>query len=314
MSFSFCVLASGSAGNCTLLQLGDPDHALHHAGTPAKPGQVLIDAGLSPRATAKALHAFGCRLTDLRAVLLTHLDSDHFHGGWVKVFRERRIPATLLLHHRHRNVAWSMGLNVDCVVLFNDFLTIDGTIVHPIMLSHDALGSVGYVIEHAGLRLGYATDFGRASEGLLDRFTNLHALAIESNYDRRMQQESSRPSFLKHRIMGGAGHLSNEQCLEAVLEIEGGSALSHLALLHLSRECNCPNLVRDLYARRAPHLVDRLTVSSQTAVTPTLAIRPGPLGLHGLHGLHGSHESHGRIDSMIEPKWRQQQLRLFAAG
>ena len=107
------------------------------------------------------------------------------------------------------------------------------------------------------------------------RFVDLHALALESNYDRRMQLESDRPWFLKRRIMDGLGHLSNEQALEAIEHIESQSHLSRIALLHISRHCNCPNLLRELYVKRAPHLVDRLTLSHHAEPTPLLEVVPG---------------------------------------
>jgi len=286
MSFAFCVLASGSAGNCTLLQFGDGvDHPRRN---------ILVDAGLSPRATARALHPLGVRPEDLTHILLTHFDSDHFHPGWIKVLGERRVPAMLMIHHHHRNTAWSLGLTTRFVTTFKDPFDLQQTSVHPMLQAHDALGSVSYVIEHDGRRLGYATDLGHVSDSLLDHFQNLHALAIESNYDRQMQLASPRPGFLKDRIMGGAGHLSNEQCLDAVLHIESRSALSHIALLHLSRECNCPKHLRMIYTRRAAHLLDRLTITSQSTPTTLLPVQPWP---------------HARL---VEHKPLQHQMRLFA--
>ena len=101
---------------------------------------------------------------------------------------------------------------------------------------------------------------------------NLHALALESNYDRRMQEESGRPVFLKRRIMGGMGHLSNEQAIETVREIERRSWLSHIALLHLSEECNCPRHVAQLWRREMPHAMERLTIAHQRAPTALLQV------------------------------------------
>ena len=83
---------------------------------------------------------------------------------------------------------------------------------------------------------------------------------------------SLRPVFLKRRIMGGNGHLSNDQCLAAVKHIDARSRLTHVALLHLSRECNDPELVRRLYARLAPHLIERLTITCQKKPSPMLRI------------------------------------------
>lgn len=267
MSLWFCVLGSGSAGNCTLVVCE----------TPAGSSYFLIDIGLSPRATANRMKPLGMRLQDISAIFLTHLDGDHFNNAWLKVIEGCAGGMRIHLHHRHRSAAWRCGLTMKNAQPFNDTIQLqDGPYIAGIMLAHDDLGSTGYVIEHAGLRLGYATDLGRVSDGLLDQFVNLDALAIESNYDRQMQLDSGRPVFLKRRIMGGNGHLSNEQSLEAVQRIDACSRLSHVVLLHLSRHCNDPRIVHELYARRAPHLRERLTIADQYEPSAMLRISRGP--------------------------------------
>jgi phosphoribosyl 1,2-cyclic phosphodiesterase len=147
------------------------------------------------------------------------------------------------------------------------------TTVRPVLAAHDELGTVAFVIDHHGTRFGYATDLGRVGKVLLRHFVDLHALAIESNYDPQLELSSNRPQFLKRRIMGGAGHLSNDQSIEAVLEIEAQSALAHVVPLHLSQQCNDPRIVKDLYARRAGHLLDKLTLSDQRRPTPLLHVQ-----------------------------------------
>jgi phosphoribosyl 1,2-cyclic phosphodiesterase len=94
-------------------------------------------------------------------------------------------------------------------------------------------------------------------------------LAIESNYDPPMQLRSKRPLFLKRRIMGDAGHLSNEQAFEAVRRILDRSpdgSPRHIVLLHRSRQCNCPQTVREVFARDG-RIAARLTLSDQRRPT-----------------------------------------------
>jgi phosphoribosyl 1,2-cyclic phosphodiesterase len=263
MSLSFCVLGSGSAGNSTLL-ICNADASDRHC--------MLIDAGLSPRMTARRMHTLGIAADEIRAIILTHLDSDHFHAGWLNVIERRGIA--LHVHHRHRNAAWQCGVSMRHASLFTEQVACeDGPSFSSLLCAHDNLGSVGFVVGHAGLRLGFVTDLGRVPEILFERFVDLDALAIESNYDRSMQAASARPAFLKHRIMGGMGHLSNEQALEAILRLETRNDLGQIVLLHLSRQCNDPDLVRRLYARRAPHLADRLVISSQLEPTPVVRVQ-----------------------------------------
>ena len=259
---SFCVLGSGSAGNSTLVALGGNGRARY----------VLIDSGLSPRATARRLGPLGVRPAEIGDIVLTHLDRDHVHPGWISAVRRHCLAVHV--HQRHRHAALRAGLPAACLRAFGSvFRHGEGTEIETTLLGHDQLGSVGLVLEHAGLRLGFATDLGRVPETLLERLVGLHALAIESNYDRPMQTASDRPAALKRRIMGGLGHLSNEQSLAAVLRVAEQGDLGHIALLHLSRQCNDPRLVRTLYARHAPHLLSRLTLSSQDRPTPWLHLR-----------------------------------------
>jgi phosphoribosyl 1,2-cyclic phosphodiesterase len=268
MSLAFCVLASGSSGNCTVLRL---DGGRRH---------VLIDAGLSPRETQRRLEPLGLGLDAVGAILLTHLDADHLAPGWLGLVEELDLPVRV--HRRHVRAAARLGLPVPAMQPFDvEFALAPHTVVRGLLMAHDDLGAVAYVIDHRGARLGFATDLGCVPPALLAAFTGLHALALESNYDRAMQSASSRPEFLKRRIMGGLGHLSNEQALVAATRIAARSELAHLVLLHLSRECNSPALVRRLYAARAPHLARRLTIAGASAATPWLQVHGAPLTLWG---------------------------------
>ncbi|MHC5002712.1 MAG: MBL fold metallo-hydrolase [Planctomycetota bacterium] len=261
MGFHLSVLGSGSSGNSTLLRFGEGG---------ARRG-VLVDAGLSPRQTARRLEPFDAGLDDVGAVLLTHLDNDHFHRGWLKIIERTALPVHV--HRRHRHAAVRRGIPVRHLRVFEGgFEPMEGVAANGVLLAHDQLGTVGYRIEAAGRSLGFATDLGRVPSALLRHFDGVGVLALESNYDRRMQIESQRPEFLRRRIMGGAGHLSNEQALDAIMRIDRSCPLAGVILLHVSRECNDPRVIRRLYSERAPHLLRQLTISEQHRPTPLLHV------------------------------------------
>ena len=159
------------------------------------------------------------------------------------------------------------------------FNRVPGVSFTAIPLAHDADGSHGFVIDCNGSRLGIATDLGRVPGSLIDAFERLDFLAIESNYDPNLQRTSERPEFLQRRIMGGYGHLSNEQAYDAVREIlrrsqKSGHCLpQHIVLLHRSLECNCPQVVRTLFTRDR-RIAQRLTLAEQH--TPTAWLRTLP--------------------------------------
>lgn len=267
MSIELCVLASGSAGNCSIVR------------TPA--GVMLIDAGIGPRTAAQRMQGTGVAPGDVSAVCLTHLDRDHFSPTWAATLS--RNGATIYCHlSRANELRGLLGEAADQLDIrsfdANPFQPIDGLWARPIHLQHDQEGSHGFVMEGFGSRLGYATDLGSVPRHLLQHFCDLDLLALESNYDRQMQLDSARPWFLKQRIMGGHGHLSNEQAFEAIrqaldqCERHGRPLPRYIVLLHRSRQCNCPKLVRRLFCGDV-RIGPRLILAEQYERTPWL--RPG---------------------------------------
>jgi phosphoribosyl 1,2-cyclic phosphodiesterase len=270
MSLELCVLASGSSGNCSVVR--------------APGGVILIDAGIGPRTTAKRMNGTGVSLRDVRAICLTHLDSDHFNANWVGTIVKLGIRVHCaaervddVIRRAELDVADSFA---QLVFPFDReaFDVVDGVRLRPLRFAHDRAGSHGFIIEGCGCRIGYATDLGRVPVTLIDDFADLDVLAIESNYDPEMQRTSGRPIFLQQRIMGGKGHLSNQQAFDAVravldrCERSGVRLPSHIVLLHRSRECNCPKLLRRLFARDA-RVAPRLTLAEQFESSGWLKIR-----------------------------------------
>jgi phosphoribosyl 1,2-cyclic phosphodiesterase len=269
MSLEFCNLASGSEGNCSILRTAA--------------GVILIDAGIGPRTCAKRMDGTGVTVRDVRAICLTHLDSDHFRPSWlgtllnlgIKVYCHRsrvRDVVEILAHESAETV----------VRPFRDvFEPVDGLRVRAIPLAHDTAGSHGFVFDGQQCRIGYATDLGRVPQALYQHFCDLDLLALESNYDPEMQLSSARPWFLKQRIMGGRGHLSNAQAYEAVRSILDECERRrrflprHIVLLHRSRECNCPKLLRTLFERDR-RIGKRLTLAEQFQRTEWLRVRASP--------------------------------------
>ena len=65
-----------------------------------------------------------------------------------------------------------------------------------------------------------------------------------------MLEEGNYPFYLKKRIRGGMGHLSNKQALELFI-MHKPVFMSHLFLSHLSKNNNCPKLVHQLFNEHA---------------------------------------------------------------
>lgn len=262
MSASVCVLGSSSRGNATAISFDDSGKF------------VLVDAGLSPRRVRQSFVDAGAsaRFHTLRAIFLTHLDRDHWSPGWVRQLQ--RAPVPVILRRAHAEMALSMGVPPACLrPLDGPFRLGDTADVQPIAVPHDELGSTAFRFDCEHARIGHATDLGAVTDDLLEAFANLDMLSIESNYDEQMQRESTRPYFLKSRIMGGRGHLSNEQALVAAQTLTAAGSVQHLVLLHLSQQCNRPELARSLFTAALPSMANALVISRPDAPTPLMRIR-----------------------------------------
>ena len=261
-----CVLGSGSGGNSSVLRLGDQ--------------AILVDAGFGPVRTARALRMCKLEMGSIRALCLTHLDHDHFRPHWLRTLLGWNVPVYLHRWYGEQfdRIEGAPAMRAAGLVRHFDgqpFEPIDGLAAQPIHLAHDRKGTTGFRFDSPLGRVGYATDLGHVPDELVERFIGVDVLAIESNYDPAMQLNSSRPAFLKNRIMGGQGHLSNEQSFEAVKRIvDRGAphAPQHVVLLHRSRQCNTPERVRKVFSRD-PRISKRLTLTDQRRRTRWLAVR-----------------------------------------
>ncbi len=255
-NIQLCVLASGSRGNCSVLRISNSVDTRY----------VLIDLGLSPRRTFELLRTLDISPESVTDCILTHLDSDHIHTGWNKALPDH---AAIHLSKRHLTRAGRIGLLYRKTRPFeHEFELIAGGTVRALMMSHDEQGVAvfRFSLPNAA-ELGFATDLGRVTLAMIDHFKEVDVLAIESNYCPVLQRNSLRPAFLKDRIMSGSGHLSNQQSFDAV---QAMAPRDHVVLLHLSQECNHPQLALDLHTGSEY----ALTVAMQDEPTRWIPIRP----------------------------------------
>jgi len=256
-SLALRVLASGSAGNCSVVVFEED----------ARRRAVLIDLGLSRRRLSNLLDVAGLDLDAIDEVLLTHLDTDHFKPDWI-----RRLPRRTRLrpHRMHARRLRSMGAAGEAVEPLDDeFETVGGVRGRSLLLRHDDEGVAALRLESEAGTLGYATDVGRPTRPLASLLRSADVMAVESNYCPKRQAASPRPAFLKRRITGGAGHLSNKECLRLVRD---ANAQREVVLLHLSRQCNEPALAAAGHTG-APY---NLTIASQTEPTPWVRVAAPP--------------------------------------
>jgi phosphoribosyl 1,2-cyclic phosphodiesterase len=144
----------------------------------------------------------------------------------------------------------------------NSYITLDPQLVHsfnafePVEVGklsvyafpklHDAVDPHSFIVSSAAVRVGIFTDIGDACNNVVDSFVRCNAVFLESNYDEEMLMKGRYPHYLKQRIRGGKGHLSNSQAFQLFTQ-HRSPFLSHLVLSHLSKENNSPDLVYDLF-------------------------------------------------------------------
>ena len=109
--------------------------------------------------------------------------------------------------------------------------------VKPFRIDHDAANPVAYRVQNEKRSVAVATDMGHYSQYIIDHLQNLDALLLEANHDVNMLETGPYPYYLKRRILGDHGHLSNENA-GRLLNYILNDKLKHILLGHLSKENN----------------------------------------------------------------------------
>jgi phosphoribosyl 1,2-cyclic phosphodiesterase len=244
MGLRFTVLASGSAGNASLLE--------------ADGFGLLLDAGLGPRTLADRLGAVGASWQSVHGLLLTHTHCDHWNERTLAHLVRRRIPIYCHPDHHGQLEAYSLGFAglraaglVHGYEANGELVLAAGLRCRPLPLRHDGGATFGFRFEGVpdlfgpSCALAYVADLGCWDGELLEALLDVDVLALEFNHDVEMEYASGRQPRLIARVLGDEGHLSNEQAaalLREVLRRSTPGRLQHLVQLHLSRECNRPEL------------------------------------------------------------------------
>lgn len=218
-------LASGSEGNCLLLSGG----SVH----------LLVDAGISARRITASLRSLGLSPCDVAAVLLTHEHTDHT-AGLATLTKQYRLPL-------YASDGTAAALSLRCPALRDvlrpiprrcEFALGDVTVtVFP--TSHDAAGSVDYRFDRLGASVGVLTDTGFVTDEAEQTLRGVGLMVLESNHDVEWLLSGPYPYYLKQRIAGRCGHLSNDAAA-AFARRMAESGTRRFVLAHLSRENNTP--------------------------------------------------------------------------
>lgn len=225
------VLASGSKGNATVVE--------------GPTGSVLVDCGISRKRLHERANEVGCDLSRVQAILLTHEHGDHTAGlGVVCNHFDGPVYTTAGTATGRRGLA-----NLPFTLVDHDAtLEVAGMRIQAFPTSHDVNDPMCFEFEVRDEdgqdvldSVGWVTDTGFLTDDALDALYGCRILGIEANHDLRMLRSGPYPHFLKARVAGDFGHLSNEQAAEALPHLVTHDTETVVAL-HLSQENNRPSI------------------------------------------------------------------------
>ena len=234
MSLYITSLNSGSNGNC--YYVGNEHDA------------VLVDAGISCKEIEKRMGNLGLPMSRVKALFISHEHTDHIRGASV-LSRKYKMPV-YITPSTLRNGGMHIEKSLQQTFTANEAICVGSLSVIPFAKHHDAADPYSFRVAYNGISIGVITDIGNVCERVVHHFRQCHACFLEANYDEKMLEEGGYPIFLKNRIRGGHGHISNAQALELFLK-HRPQFMSHLLLSHLSKHNNCPKLVEDLFRKHA---------------------------------------------------------------
>lgn len=230
MSLKICSLASGSSGNCYMVR--------------SEETILLVDAGLSAKQIKERLYSLGVDAESVDAILITHEHSDHIKGLPVLSKLNMQIYAS-----GKTLDAIDFDLNCDLCKSFNpgESFQIGDIEIESFSTSHDAADPVGYCLNDKENCICIVTDTGCINEKIVSFMSKADILVLESNHDENVLKLGPYPWFLKQRILGSKGHLSNEAAATALAELiasEESSKKRLVLLAHLSKENNFPEMAK----------------------------------------------------------------------
>lgn len=219
------ILASGSKGNSLIIKKNDT--------------KLLVDIGISYQSLNKKLNEINLDPNNINHLLITHEHSDHIKGL-------RR----LLIKHPNINVYLTKGtynsLEFEVKELMKRYVIIKSEQsflisnfnIETFSLSHDAKEPVGFVLTKENKKIVIATDTGYIDEKYFELLKNANLYILESNHEPELLMNSRRPYYLKQRILGDTGHLSNHEAAWLINNFIKDIDESIWAISHISEDCN----------------------------------------------------------------------------
>lgn len=253
----FCSLYSGSSGNSIFVSSGN--------------AKILIDAGMSGKSIEQALNSIGETTSSIDAIFVTHEHSDHTKGVGI-LSRKYDIPV-YANSKTWESMTSSLGKikEHNMKIIDNNHISVKDMDIVSYDIPHDAVSPSGYALHSGGKKACIATDLGHFSPTVKAQLQDADLILLESNHDIEMLKFGPYPYYLKKRILSDVGHLSNEACGNAILELLGNKH-KNIILGHLSKTNNYP----DLAYQTVVNILNDKNVELNKEVTISMAKRDMP--------------------------------------
>lgn len=258
MSLFTASLNSGSNGNCYFIGNGTE--------------AVLVDVGISCREVEKRMARLQLSITQVKAIFISHEHTDHISGVEV-LSRKYRLPV-YITPSTLRNCRLQLEEELIRPFIAAQPITIEGLAITAFKKFHDASEPHSFVVEGNGVKIGVFTDIGTCCDKVVHYFKQCHAVYLEANYDDEMLENGHYPYYLKKRISGDKGHLSNAQAL-ALFRQHKPEFMNYVFLSHLSRDNNSPHLVKEMFEKSASNT--QIVVASRYNETEVYTIANKPV-------------------------------------
>ena len=254
-----CGLASGSNGNAFFIRTGADC--------------FLVDAGISCKQICLRLQQIQHHIDEIKGIFITHEHSDHVRGLRV-LLNKFSIPVYItektynllpeVIDERHLHFIES-----------NDRITINNTVIQSLPKSHDAVDPSLFSFYYKNKKISVVSDIGYACENVIEAIKGANIICLESNYDDTMLREGYYPYFLKQRVAGEYGHLSNEMAGELILN-HASPHLEYVLLSHLSENNNTPDIALQTFQSAVKERQDlghlQTILTSRSGISPLVKI------------------------------------------
>ncbi len=213
------VLASGSEGNSTFFSTGK----IH----------ILIDIGKNAKYIKERILEIKEDPTKIDAILISHTHDDHVSA--LKVFLKKIHPKVYVTEKMFYDLDFLK--DYENVVIYDEDFYIDSVRVQTIRTSHDVTDSRNFILSDGSLSLVYLTDTGYLNRKYFPLLKNKNYYLMESNHDIEMLMNGPYPKWLKQRVLGTLGHLSNKDSSFYLTKLVGEDT-KKVVLMHLSQHNN----------------------------------------------------------------------------